>query len=370
MTRLSIKLATLITLILTVISLITFILSPNNSLDIFNESILINYSDGFIRRGLWGEIIKKLHISLNIDVLIFIKYFTLLCYITFCAYMIYLFKRHNISIFFLLLPYVLPFYSLIYYIKIRDFFLLMIFALSALIIKKTSSKITLFIGINLLSIIGILTHEIYLFFSIPLFSILFILKNIWRKNGKYFSQLLYAFLFFTPSILALSASVYYHGDINSVKIIYNDVLNILPHHTVNKDLGGGIGSLQGEATNLIPYMYRDLIWNGFSRGISYTLFFIIILYLFLNFDKLNFKFFKKENLSPINTCFLTSIFLFQSICFLPILIVAIDWQRWLSIIIYTSLITYIQFADFQSNTPPEHQQSTALYRKYTLLLKS
>lgn len=352
MSRLSIILVIIFILINTLFSLVNFISQPNNVLDIFNESILINYSDGFIRRGFLGELLKNGYILFNIDVLLWIKYFTLICYLTFCGYMIYLFRRNNISVLFLLMPYVLPYYSLIYYIKIRDFLLLILFSISIYFIKNKSNKIILFLLLNTLSIIGILTHEIYFFFSIPIFIFLFLIKDIWSLKSSYTKHFLYSIVFFIPSSIVLIASIYFHGNIHSVNVIYNDVLTILPQYVENPQLGGGIGSLSGEARNLLPYMYKDLIWNGFSRGISYTLFFIIILYIFLHFDQLNFSFFKEKTSQKINPIFLTIIFLIQFICFLPIFVVAIDWQRWFSIIIYTSLITFTQFIEYQNIATP------------------
>lgn len=351
MTRLSVKIIVSIVFLVFMVCLGKFIMLPNNYFDVFNRSFLINYSDGFIRRGLLGELIKILHNICGIDVLFFIKYFSLLCYFSFCGYMLYLFRKNKISIFFLLLPYVLPYYALISYINIRDFFLLILFSISLHYLKNKTNKIFLFFTLNIITIVGTLTHEMYFFFSVPLFSFLFLLKEFWNKKDNILLQLFYSSIFFIPSIAVLLLSIYFPGDIKSASIIYNDILLILPDNINGKE-GVGIPSIGGTLSNQLSYMYRDLNWNGFSRGISYSLFFIVILYLFLNFDKLNFNLFGKENLRTINPKFLTSIFLIQFIAFLPIFIVAIDWQRWFSIIIYTSLLVSIQFIDYQVPPPP------------------
>lgn len=140
MTRLSIKISIIFILGLTLLSLFNFIMTPSNSFGgYYKQSIFINYSDGFIRRGLLGEFIKYLHIASGINVLAFTKYFTLGCYLIFCGYMIYLFRKNKISVFFLLMPYVLPFYALIDFIIIRDFFLLLLFTISIILIRKISN---------------------------------------------------------------------------------------------------------------------------------------------------------------------------------------------------------------------------------------
>lgn len=354
MTKLGTKTIIALTLLTIAFYIGQYILTPNISFDSLNQGILINYADGFVRRGLLGEILKILHNNFGLDVLLFIKYFSLLCYLYFCGYMIYLFRKNKISIFFLLLPYALPYYTLLQFIKIKDFFLLILFAISIHYLKNKVNKIFLFFSLNILTIIGILTHEMYLFFSVPIFIFLFLLKEFWNKENNILLQLFYSSIFFIPSIAVLLLSVYYHGDAETVNIMYKDVLAIVPEYTQDKDTKGWISSLGGNAEIEFYNMYKGLIWNGFSRGVTYSLFFIVILYLFLNFDKLNFNLFGKEKLRTINPMFLTSIFLIQFIAYLPIFTVAIDWQRWFSIIIYTSLLVSVQFIDYQDFTSPCH----------------
>lgn len=323
------------------------LVSPNVSWDPLNESLLINYSNGFIRRGLLGEIIKVLHLKFGIDPFVFIKYFSLICYVGVCGHLLYLFIRKNISIFFLLLPYVLPYYLLIGWIRMRDFFLMLLFTISIAAIKKIGNKSLLFLILNILSTVGILAHETYFFISIPMFSVLINFEKYFQNNSNLFSAflkvVLFAFLFFLPASFILLMSIYYHGDKYYAQVIFRDIVSFTPAYVQDIKMTVGIRSLGDNATNLIPFVYRELVWNGFSRGVSYTLFFIIILFIFSFFEKLDIPIFQKKAKS-LNSNYLVIVFLFQFLCFLLIFIVAVDWQRWFSMIIYTTLIVNVYYS--------------------------
>lgn len=333
MTNLSIRLLSLLLIIFWGASLFMFIIHPNNNFSILNQNFLINYSSGFIRRGLLGEIIKRLYNFSPFNILNFIKYFCLVFYLFISSFLLLKFIKQSKSIILLLMPYVLPYYSFIGYIIIRDFFLLTLFLVSVYVLKIINNKIIKLTFLNLITIIGILTHEAYFFFSVP---VLIVITTI---IGKQFNSIefLHNSIAFIPSIFTLSASIYYHGSTESVTIIYNDVIKILPKNTYNTELNGGIASLSSNSFFQIKYMFQELLWNGFSRGISYLFFFITILFLLLNSEKLNFSFSSKRT-APINSNYITFFFLIQTISFLPIFIVAIDWQRWISISIYSSFI--------------------------------
>lgn len=66
---------------------------PDN-LDYFDAELLINYSSGFIRRGLLGEIFKYIHLLTNIPVLYLTKIFSIVTYSTLIIYFIITFYEY------------------------------------------------------------------------------------------------------------------------------------------------------------------------------------------------------------------------------------------------------------------------------------
>ena len=62
---------------------------------------LINYSDGFVRRGLWGEILLYLYNTFNIDIAQSIIWITIISTIALILFTIYFFKKKGLSFFLL-----------------------------------------------------------------------------------------------------------------------------------------------------------------------------------------------------------------------------------------------------------------------------
>ena len=321
----------LISCLLTVKELIVYVVTPNNTLSYFNQSFLINYSQGFVRRGLLGEIFKLIHLKTEADVLMLIKYFSLVCYIIVFAYMIRLFLKAKIPIYFLLLPYILPYYLLIGFVGSRDFFLLILFISSIYVIKNVKNKVGLYFILNIISAIGILSHEIYFFCSIPLILLLLISKSTKGFVGMSIYSIFSQVLYFLPVFVVLLLVIVNNGSESTFSTkMYQDILKIVPSDITGVCNTGLSGGLQ----NQIPYMFKGLIYNGFSRGLSYSIFLVMIFFIFLFFNHLT------ED--RINPNFITTLFLIQLVSFVPIFMIAIDWQRWFSIAIYTSIIAAVE----------------------------
>lgn len=329
-----------ITSLFWILTIINIVISSNTHFDFFNQSMFINYSQGFVRRGLLGEFFKKMHILTNINIFLLIKIFCLSNYLFFIAFVSFNFFKKKLSYAFLFLPYILPYYAFIGFINAKDFFLLNLFLIQLFILKKIKNIFLKIILLNSVSILGILTHEIFFFISIPILIYHLIIE---KKQLIKLDILLYA-ISFTPSLIVTLLSVYYHGDQHIAILIYQDILSYIPKDTQNLGLDGGIGCLGEHAENKIKYVFKDRTWNGFSRGVSYSVYLITLVYILLNLNKINVNLFRsKENsgtINPINTAF---IFIFQTLCLFPIYCVAIDWQRWISIALYQAIAYNVYF---------------------------
>lgn len=318
-------------------------ITSNTHFGFFNQSMVINYSQGFIRRGLLGEFFKKLHFLTHVNIFLLIKIFCLANYLFFIGYILVVFCKKKLSYTFLFLPYVLPYYVFLGFINAKDFFLLNLFLLQLICLKKIKNNFYKIIILNAISIIGILTHEIFFFISIPILIYHLIIEN--KKPLKKIDLLLYA-IYFIPSLIVILLCIKYHGNPNIAYLIYQDVLSYIPKNMENVEMNDGVASLGDRAENKITHVFKDLMWNGFSRGVSYLIYFITLLYILLNLDKINIDLFKrKENFNTINPINITFIFIFQTICLIPIYYVAIDWQRWLSIALYQAILYNVFFYD-------------------------
>jgi hypothetical protein len=64
---------------------------------------LINYSQGFIRRGLFGELSLKIYENLGIEPLLSIYFFKIFCYVVFCSLILFLCLKRKLGVFELVL---------------------------------------------------------------------------------------------------------------------------------------------------------------------------------------------------------------------------------------------------------------------------
>lgn len=321
-----------------VIKIVSLLTANDNDFGYATQSFLINYSSGFVRRGLNGEILRRLHLLFGINVLIFIKYFSIFNYLLFVSIIFYNFYKKKLSFYFLILPYVLPYYTLINMINMKDFFLLNLFILAIVTMQKIEKILISALLVNLICVIGILSHETFFFFSIPILSLLFFIK---KDKNKIIANTSISFLFFIPSYIALFFSIIKHGNLQMSYTIYNSIQKIIPAEARHIPMSESIISLGDSMQNKMGYVFKDLIWNGFSRGVSYTCFFIVLFYVIQNIDKLTKPLFQKKRLHSINEKVVSFVFLFQILCFLPIFFVAIDWQRWISISLYSALGVFL-----------------------------
>ena len=310
------------------------------SFDYPKQSNFITYSQGFVRRGLWGELIKFTH-SLNINTFHFIKIFSLTVFFSLIYYFYKQFKKNNLSINFLLLPFSISYIFLSNFIEFKDYFLILLIVLLAKLLKLNLDNRIRFLLINTVLVVGILIHEQFFFLTTPFF--IFYFADKINSKKKYINKLLISTLYFVPALLALYLTIKFHGSRDVANKLFAESINLLPQNVGPYEMTGGISSIGGNLRFQLKYMFQDLIWNGFSRGVSYLLFTLTLLYILLNFNlfkttKTNFQKNKK----------LYTIFCFQLLMMLPIFLFAIDWSRFISLALLSSLVLYFETQDFSN----------------------
>jgi hypothetical protein len=325
----------LIVLALTIIHLTSYIFT-SNELNYFNTNTLINYSQGFVRRGLSGELIKSFSIVLHLNPLVIIKVFNLILIFIIFTYFIKTVIHYKLSFTFFLFPFVLPFLIIDDIINFKDLFTLVFFILLVKVtFSNSKQKLWKFFLLNIIGSIAILNHEMSFFIFIP--SIILIRYLIIPKIG----ELLKTIVFMIPTFIILYLCIYYSGTtVQETNILSS--YSYLPNNNVNID------QLSHRAVFLLPDFFTQKIWNGFSRGVTTLFFFIQVVFLLAFYDKIKTSFTKFSH--SLNSSLLVFTYLFLFICFLPIFFIAYDWHRFLYLILISSFIISIEFYKIEKKT--------------------
>ena len=304
---------------------------------------MINYQGGFVRRGLRGEFVYKLHQSFNIEPYTIITYITA---ITFCA-LIFFFVKGFIKNKFplIVLPFVLFLGNPILsnsWMRADSMILLIFAAIVYILVQKPKLYL---VWMNLLAVLGLLIHEIFIFISLPIL-FLFIFKTFYEKNKNLIKSLVCSSLTLTPTLLASLLVTYYKGTSATAFSIWESWKGIpFPESALlemNKENMGaiaGIGlSIKGGMS--IPAEFAKCVDFGLYGPIV-LLVTIIGIYLVLNnINKLDNTILGNKP-KAINTQVLTSVLLFQFCTIAPLYIIGDDFSRWIYIWVCSSFILLI-----------------------------
>jgi len=296
---------------------------------IFNSQYLIgywltNYNHGFVRRGLIGTLFINLPFSPNI-IIFSVNTFVFIIHasVIFLTWKLILKQDDLISLFLITTPFFLlyPFWD---EGMIGRPELLGIFTILALANFNFESKKNFkFIGILICFNIAIYTHEVNLFFLIPLIMIL--------KLKKSQSYLLIG-------LLILSSLVFlgmYQNYSDSENIISEKICNDILELNIRENIcDGAIKFLQYDET-IENFYLKNFSFNIFERDhFSYFSYFIPFL-----FGVISFFWLINENIMKI----FLFIVLFN---FLPLFYLGKDWGRWISLIFIVNVLLF----SFISNT--------------------
>ncbi|MFA0193044.1 hypothetical protein AB4451_24900, partial [Vibrio lentus] len=279
---------------------------------------LINYSGGFVRRGLPGEIILKS--GFDPRLLSIIISFTALSFLLYYLYK----KTKGIFDFYVILSPIfmgVVYYGFGYGILRKDIFLVVVFSLLLINISQKKSSFT---GAFLISL-GMLTHEMFFFMSVPAITLyLFLTKE---SLNKYFYFSIY------PIVLML-VLVIYKGD-ESIAITINSSLNnyfisYCPNSCSPSGPQAAISAI-GWSTSKGLSLSKQLL----STPLILMYWFLIVIFSSL----ISIAYFKdKENVDKW-----ILILIFQFISISPLFILGWDFGRWINIWMLTSLIIFINF---------------------------
>tara|TARA_X000000368_G_C23025228_1_gene709836 strand:+ start:432 stop:1652 length:1221 start_codon:yes stop_codon:yes gene_type:complete len=290
----------------------------------------INYSSGFIRRGLFGEILILLENN-GLNKKIFFSTFFFIIYLfqlIFAFLILKKIKNNLITVVFLLSPvlFLFPLFDFGAYQRLDSFLILTILVHTYLTLRLkislTLEKYKIIINYLLIPLIFLfsLLQEITLL-SIPFHMILFF-RNLSTKNEE---KIIKNYFFFILPIFLFFYFLFSNTNENDLDIIYNSI----------KD-----------KSFIDPIVFKVIFSSLKTRFILDFLHMItpltnLLYYIFLIFffsTPFIFLFFQMPNIErkKINNYILISSFLF-----LAMFIVGKDWGRWFSIIIFIFMSFYI-----------------------------
>lgn len=290
--------------LLTILSI--YFLSQN----VFIGEIYLNYSDGFIRRGLLGTLIYLFDLNFNLDPYLFSSVINFLTKLILLIIVIYYSIKFSIPKY-LVFSYPIFFSGIINSNGRLDSILVLLFILS-LSLLKSNSKLKSYYFI-IISILGILIHEVYYFMILVPSITLYFLK----KEKTYLFNVLLSTIIFLIIIL------FYKGNsTQATNILYNwSSLNFEPN---------------------FKYVFRDLVSNStfyitdaIKTKKQFVGFFFnnLICILFIIFS-----YFTSEHNYNKRLNFIT-IVLSQNLIFIFLCLIAVDYSRWY-FILFTSIICF------------------------------
>ena len=311
--------------------------------------LLINYSGGFVRRGLFGEAILRLSAISGIQANYLAIFVCIIAYLSLLAFLI----LHTKKIF----PASLIFSSVLlgapayqdYIIRKDALGIVLLIACLVITQKRWDVRIRMVL-INLLGIIAILSHEAFFFFGLP---ILIIMNSQPPKDYHPYScckEFLLSIGKLSALFFAFAISCIYKGN----TIVANTINNSWHDLWVQINPGGigydkpskAIDALQWSASQGFSCTIR--VFNEYSMGIYAPLAWLITIGLcfFLIICSLNPKTKCRQddnhnNFIILKASKIATILIFQFISIFPLFAIGYDYGRWIFIWTTTSIAIFL-----------------------------
>ena len=282
------------------------------------SEFLINYQGGFVRRGLMGEILFFFVTHFNINIEWTVKIVSLICLVVVCIIFVRAFLKKGYSLYILPMCFFLG-GIIISNNWIRKDYMFFCFLIPILWIysKQNLSLIVKYVSINALAIFIILSHEVFVFFALPILFLLFFNQN---KHKGVFQAITLSFVFLLPSILAFLSTVYFHGNNETAQTIWESWTTCFSYEP--SQIGDAVEAIGWTSKNAFLYhfklnfLYIDReIFSSVVWLITFPVVYYIVTNALLVFRK-NEKVFTKEDKT-----ILSSLLIFQLLCLTPVLIV-------------------------------------------------
>jgi len=283
------------------------------------SEFLINYECGFVRRGLTGEILFFLTKYLHFDVIWTVKILCLALFSILLLFFVKKFKNQGYSLYVIPLCFFTGALVINYDYWVRkDCLLMLIFiAILKILIDSDQKFFIKILYINILVIIAILIHEVFVFLILP---VLFLLLtcHFFKKKALLKSTCLSGLCIAFPAIVFL-LTVFNHGTPEISQCIWESWLKLMGLELSPVDRYNGLGGIGWSAGGTFFSVFKSSFlynYHGIYSGFEWIVTFPVIYYLSSNLPFFNTKnrFDNKQK-----TC-LSAVILFQFIVLLPVLL--------------------------------------------------
>ena len=313
------------------------------------SEFLLNYSEGFIRRGLPGAILQTVNKFFGFDPYLFLTAALIIILLIILVIFYYLLNSTKATastiIFLSANPLLLnaPFLSVTMFRKdwliILGLMIHAYFARLVLFEKISSAKYILFLFFLIIyTQFAILSHEITFLFVFVHFFLITNIRHCFSNFELKFIKKLYISFF----VIQLSTFIYLmmnHGESGQVERIAKSISSYTEIGSINAILSFGSTSSQVLSGGLN-------ITNFINNSLNYSIWFFIGPYLI-------FRVLKPKHVRTLFVPFLTTLPVFTLF-----ILIGGDWGRWLTLLCFTFFILMIsdwQFVDIYSNAKSHSQ---------------
>ncbi len=310
----------------------------------FVTEYLINYSDGFVRRGLLGEILYILNDSFGVNVWWCIQIFAAIVCVLFCLLLLRETVRLKHSILFLPTGILLGCEMAgTNYIWNRKDFLVMLLVLGYVKLLAAKAPMCLkFLFCNLMLLVGVLSHEIIFFLVLPCTLVMFA-KPIGLSFRNVTLATVKGMLFLAPSLVAFLFSCYFKGDTDTANIIWNSW-----GHLVEGDISGAIKGIGWTVTYALEKTF--VVWKTVRMGIVWypllwALLFLFVALVYVRMDRYKVDLFGYRSSGDYNPSSSLMILFLQILALLPVSFVFCDTSRLVFFVVISSFIVRLYCAD-------------------------
>lgn len=244
---------------------------------------LINWQSGFVRRGLYGEMLYRYSLLTDLSPLTILIPIIICAYIGVAVWLLKLCRARGVKWWIVFSSVLCGF---VYYLERKDFLLYILVFLSFSIINSVKPSLRRNIGISFILILGLFIHEAFFFWGVPV--MLFLLsgeRRLKRLNIAIGIGLTVLFL-----ILCM-----YKGDASNAIGIYNSWNDLLPLPADWKDCGA-LEALSWDIYDTALYHFRSNFYSvSFQwmtvilRLATFVVFYILITNYFFFFSYTHFK---------------------------------------------------------------------------------
>jgi hypothetical protein len=310
------------------------------------SELLINYEGGFVRRGAFGQLLFKVCSSIDIPPYPVILTVYALSFAFVLLFFLFILIQKQLSLY--LMP--MAFFACGFvtdggsWIR-KDCLMIAGFILTLVAFRKSNRMTSKILWGNAITVLMILNHEAYLFFSVPALVLIFCSKFLEENNHVLithrFKALAYSIACLTPSLICALFCFTYKGDYNLAHAIWRSWYPLIGEQPIGYSVDA-LGWNTGKTIS--AHFYKNFLEpiSGSIRIPSifkWIVIFPIVYYLSVNTLWL---FQRTKNHSKEDRTYLSLLVILQFICLLPMFtVLSCDYLRLMHYWILSSFAVYL-----------------------------